>query len=73
MTIRYVEESDYGQDLLVLLAEIDLLMDKDRDYTKTEIDKTLHRVRNRCYNIITDLRRSGKDGDGYTNIRVVAE
>ena len=67
MTIRFDEDTIYGQDLLVLAAEVAELMDPDKLYSKTEIYQHLYRMKNWAGNIISDLRSSGKDGEGYSS------
>lgn len=44
-SIRFIEESDYGQDVLRLLRVVSYLMDKDKTYTDKEIDCALSGVR----------------------------
>lgn len=62
-TYPFIEESDYGQDILVLLGEVSSLMDPDKEYSKTAINQTLVRIKNRASNIQRDI--SGRDKDIY--------
>lgn len=62
-TYPFIEESDYGQDLLVLLGEISSLMDPEKEYSKTTINSTLIRIKNRASNIQREI--SGRDKDLY--------
>lgn len=63
--VRYEfdEETDYGQDILELIGEVASLMEEDRTYSKTEINSTLIRIKNRAANIQHNI--AGKDRDAY--------
>ena len=63
--VRYEfdEETDYGQDILVLMGEVASLMEEGRLYSKTEINSTLIRIKNRAANIQHEM--AGKDKDTY--------
>lgn len=58
-SIRFIEESDYGQDVLNLLGEVSSLMDGDKTYTKTEINRILIHVKVQAEKIQQNM--SGKD------------
>lgn len=58
MKIIYDEESDYGQQILQIMAELASLMDEDKLYTKTEICSILIKVKNYAYNLKDKVRNT---------------
>lgn len=57
--IKFDEESDYGQDVLELIGEVNLLMDMSKIYTKTEINAILIHVKVQAERIQHNM--SGRD------------
>lgn len=58
-SIRFIEESDYGQDVLQLLGEVSSLMDGQMTYTEAKINVILINIRVRAEEI--QHKMSGKD------------
>lgn len=48
MKAKYIEESDYGQDLLEILGMVGLLQVPEKEYTLKEMRETLRQIRGRC-------------------------
>lgn len=65
MKIIYDDESDYGQQILQIMAELASLMDEDKLYTKTEICSTLTKVKNYAYNLKDMVRNTPATDDFY--------
>lgn len=57
--IKFDEDSDYGQDVLQLIGEINELMNENKIYTKTEINGILIRVKVQAERIQHNM--SGRD------------
>lgn len=58
-SIRFVEESNYGRDVLDLLEYVSSLMDEDKTYTKTEINVILIHIKVQVETIQRNM--SGRD------------
>ena len=65
MKIIYDENSDYGQQILQIMAELAILMDEDKLYTKTEICSILTKVKNYAYNLKDMVRNIPAVDDFY--------
>lgn len=66
MKILYADESDYGQQILQILAELASLMEEEKLYTKTQIVSILSRIQNYAFNL-KDIVRKIPAVDGFYN------
>ena len=62
MKYPFVEESDYGQDILDLAGLVASLME-DRDYSKKEINIKMMLIRKKAFDILKSM--AGRDKDIY--------
>lgn len=63
MKFKFDETTDYGQDILELVAMVNELMDPDRIYCKKDVIGILRRISSNATTIKTDVMCMR--GDGY--------
>lgn len=63
MKFKFDEDSDYGQDVLDLVGEVNLLMDENRSYQKTDVNAILIQIKVKSEAIQRNMQ--GKDKASY--------
>lgn len=65
MKIMYADDSDYGQQILQIMAELAELMDEEKLYTKNEICSRLRKIKNWSYNLVGMVQETPATDDFY--------
>ena len=71
LSFYFKEESDYGQDILELMAMDADLMDEDKVYQKTKTKQDLHQIKMRAQSIINKLTLGYIDDNQYVGLKGV--
>ena len=71
LSFYFKEESDYGQDILELMAMVADLMDENKVYQKTKTKQDLHQIKMRAQSIINKLTLGYIDDKQYVGLKGV--
>lgn len=61
MKFKFDEDSDYGQDVLDLVGTVNLLMEENRAYQKTDVNSILIQILVKARAIQDNMKGKGKE------------